>query len=94
MSFSEASEQRRQPSGIPPILGGPLRSTSSTPAPTSDDGAGLHPALLDPDTRLVAALRLFDSRRSTAMSLVRQAADLLVHVRKVIGRSGFPYLPE
>ncbi|MGP4028377.1 hypothetical protein [Actinomadura sp. 3N407] len=52
-------------------------------------------ALLDPDTRLVAARRLFDSRRSTmAMSLARQAADLLAHVRRVIERSGLPELAE
>ncbi|MEU8799779.1 hypothetical protein [Spirillospora sp. NPDC048819] len=58
--------------------------------------AGVVPqALLDPDTRLAAARRLFDSRRSTmAMSLARQAADLLAHVRQVVETSRFPGLGE
>lgn len=52
-------------------------------------------SLLDPDTRLAAARRLFDARRSTtAASLARQAADLVAHVRQVIAKSGHPRLTE
>ncbi|XRQ13850.1 hypothetical protein ACN3XK_24080, partial [Actinomadura welshii] len=51
--------------------------------------------LLDPDARLAAARRLFDTRRSaTAASLARQAADLVTHVRQVIAKSSHPRLTE
>ncbi|MEV5828460.1 hypothetical protein AB0L25_23160 [Spirillospora sp. NPDC052242] len=46
-------------------------------------------ALLDPDTRLAAARRLFDARRAPVVSsLARQAGTVLAGVRDVLGPQG------